>query len=187
MGGGDVWVKSADYTLLRWVFLTLELWKKAVREDIFDLKTSVYIYLVLLCAGLSVCNCSILSSLRTMWARRPSTRLLVRAVWSVSTLSWFRERKLSKSLWSDLCLHFLSSCTIQHLSCAFARDRYQTVRTFEMRFIMMLQKLDLRVNFTDLNIKLNKYKHVNIRILYVIWNVTFLLWLPYTARIKLHC
>lgn len=145
-------------------FLTLELWKKAVREDIFDLKTSVYIYLVLLCAGLSVCNCSILSSLRTMWARRPSTRLLVRAVWSVSTLSWFRERKLSKSLWSDLCLHFLSSCTIQHLSCAFARDRYQTVRTFEMRFIMMLQKLDLRVNFTDLNIKLNKYKHVNIRI-----------------------
>lgn len=46
---------------------------------------------------LFVCNCSLLSSLRTMWVSRPSTRLLVRAVWSVSTLSWFRERKLSKS------------------------------------------------------------------------------------------
>lgn len=46
---------------------------------------------------LCVCNCSLFSLLRTMWVRRPSTRLLVRAVWNVSMLSWFREQKLSKS------------------------------------------------------------------------------------------
>lgn len=44
-----------------------------------------------------LCLTAFFCYLRTMWARRPSTRLLVRAVWSVSTLSWFREQKLSKS------------------------------------------------------------------------------------------
>lgn len=46
--------------------------------------------------------------LRTMWARRPSTRLLVQAVWNASVLSWFRERKLSKSCDQTSFHHFSS-------------------------------------------------------------------------------
>lgn len=46
--------------------------------------------------------------LRTMWARRPSTRLLVQAVWNASVLSWFREQKLSKSC-DQTSFHLFSS------------------------------------------------------------------------------
>lgn len=53
-------------------------------------------------SGFSVSNCS-LFHLRTMWARRPSTRLLVRAAWNVSKLSWLGEQKLSKSC-HQICL-----------------------------------------------------------------------------------
>lgn len=94
VGGNKVKVKSWDYGLKSCTLL-LHLLTQVVLYERDNLFCSYYCSCAQSC--FSVLNRSLLSSLRTMWARRPSTRLLVRAVWSVSTLSWFRERKLSKS------------------------------------------------------------------------------------------
>lgn len=109
-----------------------------------------------------VCNCSLLSSLRTMWVSRPSTRLLVRAVWSVSTLSWFRERKLSKSC-DQICVFIsfpLYYPTSQLHLCKGPPPNSKQEQWWYLNAVSTVLQVreseDLWINFTGLNIGLNK-------------------------------